>query len=81
MDKQSAYVTQGIASGRDSRRRKTLFVLGEVVLFRLDAVAVTQGRAEGWIKGFQTGMVNSNGRPRPSKVQINIAKMPSTLFL
>lgn len=81
MAKQSAYVTQGIASGRNSRRRKTLFVVGDILLFRLDASALAQGRNQGWVKGFQTGMVNSNGRPRRSKVQVNLAKMPSALFL
>ena len=81
MEKQSKYVLQGIASGRSSRRRKTLFVLGDILLFRLDAETLARGRTEGWIKGFQLGMVNSNGKPRPSKVQVHLGKMPPFLFL
>lgn len=81
IDKPSRFVLQGIATGRRSRRRKTLFVLGDVLLFRLDAASLAKGQAEGWLKGFQMGMVNSNGRPRLGKMQVNLAKMPIELFL
>lgn len=81
IEKPSKYVLQGIETGRRSRRRKTLFVLGDVLLFRLDATDLAEGTSDGWVRGFQNGMPNSDGKPRRGKIQINFAKMPTRLFL
>ncbi len=77
----SRYVLAGLASGRPSRRRKTNFFLSDLLLVRLDASALSLGMAQGWIKGFQRGMPNSNGKPRTGKVQIHLGRMPVTLLL
>lgn len=77
----SKYVLQGIEEGRRSRRRKTLFVLGDIVLFRLDNSTLEQGKEEGWLKGFQQNMRNSNYKPRKSKIQVHLGKMPTSLLL
>ncbi len=77
----SKYVLKGIEEGRRSRRRKTLFVLGEIVLFRLDAKTLSQGMDERWLKGFQKNMKNSNDRPRKGKVQIHLGNMPASLLV
>jgi hypothetical protein len=31
---------------------------------------------EGWLKSFQTGMRNSNGKSRPAKFMINMNNIP-----
>ena len=77
----SKYVLKGREEGRRSRRRKTLFVLGDVVIFRLDTETLSQGMEERWLKGFQQNMRNSNDKPRKGKVQIHLGNMPASLIL
>lgn len=77
----SAYVRKGVKTGQPSRRRKTLFVFTEIVMFRFDTDVLARGQSEKWIRGFQKGMPNSNGKPRPSKIQIHLGKMPPELLM
>ena len=77
----SRYVLKGMESGRSSRRRKTVFMLSDILVFQLDAESLEQGKQEGWLRGFQSGLPNSNGKPRPGKMQIHLGKIPARLIL
>lgn len=69
----SDYERLRVKENRPSRRRKTAFTPSGLRAIYLDPDALEEGRRAGWIKGFQEGMRNADGRPRRSKVQINLA--------
>lgn len=77
----SKYVLKGLETGRRSRRRKTVFVFSELLIFRLNEELIAQGLSEKWIRGFQEGLPNSNTRPRPAKIQIHLGNAPPAIFL
>ena len=72
----SAYVQKNRARGVKSRRRKTGFVLEKIHFICLDTDALSKCE-----KSFQKGMRNSNGKPRPPKVLIDVAKVPNSAIV
>lgn len=66
---ESEYVRRGRRIGRPSRRRKSAFVLEEIVWFEFrDVPSLSQAIRHGWMKrGMQQGQRNSDGTPRAPK--------------
>lgn len=69
----SAYSKKREMDGRKPRRRKTAFRPDHILIFRFDALTdLERAQREGWVKAFQTGMRNSNGKLRRAKIQVNL---------
>jgi len=62
-------------------RKKGCEVKGVTSLFFDNSDVLRRGRQEGWLKGFQEGMINSNDNPRRAKVQVNIEELPEDFIL
>lgn len=59
--------------GAKSRRRKTSFQPDHLIAFRFDSFEeLSKARMEGWLKGFQEGMRNSNDSARRAKIMVNV---------
>lgn len=72
----SEYSNRVAARGGRSRRRKIAFQPDHLIAFRFSSIAdLTRARNEGWIKGFQAGMQNSNGRARRAKIMVDLDKI------
>jgi len=72
----SDYSRRIAARGAKSRRRKTSFSPDHFLAFWFSSMDdVVRARREGWIKGFQTDMRNSNDVPRRSKIQVDLANI------
>ena len=78
---ESKYTKQRKASGRKSRLRKKAIEYVNFHVIHFDKNDILQGLNDGWIKGFQTGMRNSNDNPRREKFQIRLDKVPQTNIL
>jgi len=75
--RESTYVKKNAERGAPSRRRKISFQPNHLICFRFNTVDdVGRSQREGWIKGFQTGMRNSNGVPRRTKLQVDLKAIP-----
>ena len=73
----SAYERDRILRGAPSRRRKTSFHPNRVLAIWIPSAAeASRGVKDGWLKGFQEGMRNSNGNMRRSKFQIKLNTVP-----
>jgi hypothetical protein len=74
--KRSAYENQRIADGRPSRRRKVSFTPTKATaVFLENSSALEDALRQGWLKSFQEGMRNADGRPRRSKYMISNADL------
>lgn len=72
----SDYSRRIAARGAKSRRRKTSFRPNHLLAFWFSSMTdVKRARSEGWIKGFQTDMRNSNDTPRRAKIQVDVANI------
>lgn len=72
----SDYSRRIAARGAKSRRRKTSFSPDHLLAFWFSSMTdVKRARNEGWIKGFQTDMRNSNDNPRRAKIQVDLANI------
>ena len=59
--------------GAKSRRRKTSFQPDHLIAFRFESFEeLSQARREGWLKGFQEGMRNSNDSARRAKIMVDV---------
>lgn len=73
----SAYTKAREARGRPSRRLKTTFAPEEILAIWFGSMEdVDQGEHEGWIRGFQKGMRNSDGGVRREKISVDVAAVP-----
>lgn len=64
------------ARGAKSRRRKTSFEPSHLIAFRFESIEeVHKARQEGWIKGFQDGMRNSNDEVRRPKIMVDLGRI------
>jgi hypothetical protein len=73
----SAYRRRIAQRNARSRRRKTTFSPQHLIAFRFSTVDDLQrARDEGWMKGFQEGMRNSNDVARRAKIQVNLDRIP-----
>ena len=72
--KTTSYVTQRIAEGRPSRRRKISFKPKTVYAFQLDSKTIQSTLDSGALGYFQEGMRNSDGNPRAKKYRIKNLK-------
>lgn len=76
------YQQKNEAAGRPSRRRKSAFRPdGIEIIWLPDEEALERGLLEGWLTGFQEGMVNSNGKSRRAKFMLDLAKVPKDFVL
>lgn len=70
----SEYSKKNAQRGAASRRRKTKFAPDHFVAFRFETISdIDRAQSEGWIKGFQNGMRNSNGKPRRQKLMVKLS--------
>lgn len=78
----SAYERNRVMRGARSRRRKTSFRPGRILAVWIPSSAdASKAVKDGWLKGFQEGMRNSNGNPRRAKFQVKINQIPPDLIL
>ncbi|MCL2712493.1 MAG: hypothetical protein FWD37_04380 [Methanomassiliicoccaceae archaeon] len=75
------YVKERIERGAPSRMRKSAINVINLIVFSLSEKDIELGTKEGWIKGFQSGMRNSNGNPRRSKIMINTKRIPERCII
>ena len=69
----SAYSMANMERGARSRLRKTSFRVTSIEVYLLGDTTIVQQLDE--LGDFQTGMRNSNGKPRRPKLQLNLTKM------
>lgn len=78
----SNYERERIKRGAPSRRRKISFRPSKAMAIWIPSGEVAQnGVRDGWLKGFQEGMRNSNGNSRRAKFQIQPQKVPHDYVL
>lgn len=78
----SSYEIERIKRGAPSRRRKKVFFPQRLISLWLPALSdLVTGEMDGWIKGFQKGMRNSNGSLRREKFQIKVNEVPKEFIL
>lgn len=78
----SNYEIERIKRGAPSRRRKTCFSPKELhAVWFSNIHELHEASLQGWLKPFQQGMRNSNGKPRPSKYQMKIELVPQFQLL
>ena len=76
-DGESDYSRKARARGAPRRRRKKEFIPNRFLAFRFESTDELQrARSDGWVKGFQEGMRNSDGSPRRAKVMVNLDRIP-----
>lgn len=69
----SEYSKRIASRGASSRRRKVSYSPDRLVVFRFNSAdELARARREGWIKGFQEGMRNSNDRSRRAKIMVDL---------
>ena len=79
---QSPYEFQRIKRGAPSRRRKKVFFPKRLVSLWIPTLSdLAKGDEDGWLKGFQKGMRNSNGTLRREKFQIKVNEVPNNYIL
>lgn len=70
----SRYESQRIKRKAPSRRRKVSVIISNYKFFYFSHIdELKKGVEEGWLKGFQKGMRNSNNRARRNKFLIRLA--------
>jgi hypothetical protein len=69
--KTSKYEETRVEEGRPSRRRKVSFSPRSLHAFRLDKLSIDRSLSTKTLTYFQTGMRNSNGKPRPPKYMLH----------
>ena len=73
----SAYEKERVKRGAPSRRRKVSFKPSKLHSIWFDNLNEINLAVEaGWLKSFQTGMRNSNSKPRPAKFMLNLNQIP-----
>jgi hypothetical protein len=73
---QSDYSRRIADRGARSRRRKTSFSPDHLIAFRFSTQdQLDQAMTEGWVKGFQEGMRNSNDTERRKKVMVDLMRI------
>ena len=78
----SAYEKDRVIRGAPSRRRKTSFAPNRILAIWIPSSAdASKAVKDGWLKGFQEGMRNSNGNPRRAKFQIKVSQIPPDFIL
>ena len=78
----SNYEKNRVSRGAPSRRRKISFRPKRILAFWIPSAAeATKAVKDGWVKGFQEGMRNSNGNARRAKFQIKVNQIPSEFIL
>jgi len=78
----SNYERERVERGAPSRRRKTAFKPNRVLAVWIPSTEeASKAVRDGWLKGFQEGMRNSNGNPRRSKFQIKLDHVPPQYIL
>lgn len=78
----SNYEVDRIKRGAPSRRRKISFSPKELnAVWFSNTYELLEASLQGWLKPFQEGMRNSNGKPRPSKYQMKIEMVPRSHLL
>ena len=78
----SAYEIERLRRGAPSRRRKTSFKPNRVLAIWIPSASdASEAVKDGWLKGFQEGMRNSNGNLRRSKFQIRLSMVPTRYIL
>jgi len=74
---ESDYSRRNRARRAQRRRRKKEFIPNRFLAFRFESTDELQrARSDGWVKGFQKGMRNSDGSQRRAKVQVNLDQIP-----
>ncbi|SVD58460.1 uncharacterized protein METZ01_LOCUS411314, partial [marine metagenome] len=74
---ESDYSRRNRDRGAPRRRRKKEFIPNRFLAFRFESTDELQrARSDGWVKGFQEGMRNSDGSPRRAKVMVNLDQIP-----
>lgn len=78
----SSYSISNRAAGKPKRRIKGTFTPEQIVAFGIAGLdALKKAIAEGWLSGFQEGMINSNGKPRRAKYMVNLDAIPQWALL
>ena len=79
---QSSYEVERIQRGAPSRRRKKIFFPKRLTSLWIPSLGdLATGDKDGWLKGFQKGMRNSNGILRREKFQIKVNEVPNNYIL
>jgi hypothetical protein len=72
----SKYEFERVERGAPSRRRKISFEPDNLHALWFDDIGeINSAVRDGWLKSFQTGMRNSNSKPRPAKYIFNLDKV------
>ena len=78
----STYEKERVLRGATSRRRKTSFKPNRVLAIWIPSAAdASKAVKDGWLKGFQEGMRNSDGNMRRAKFQIRLDMVPQQYIL
>jgi len=78
----SAYSLSNRATGKPKRRIKDSFTPEKIVCFGLAGIdALEKALSEGWLVGFQKGMINSDGSPRRAKFMADLSAIPDWALL
>ena len=78
----SAYSVSNRAAGKPKRRIKGTFTPKGIIAFGIAGLdALDRALAEGWLVGFQEGMINSDGKPRRAKFMANLDAIPEWALL
>jgi hypothetical protein len=69
----SDYSKRIATRGASSRRRKTSFTPNHLIAFRFSSLdEINRAKKEGWLKGFQEGMQNADGKARRAKIMVDL---------
>lgn len=78
----SSYEIERVRRGAPSRRRKKVFIPKRLIALWIPMLNdLVSADEDGWIKGFQKGMRNSNGALRREKFQIKVSEVPNDYIL
>ncbi len=78
----SSYEKDRVKRGAPSRRRKISFSPKSLhAIWFSNLTDLQEAVIQGWLKSFQTNMRNSNGKPRPSKYQLELQAVPKTFLI
>ena len=78
----SNYEMDRIGRGAPSRRRKISFSPKSLhAIWFSNLTDLQEAVIQGWLKSFQTNMRNSNGKPRPSKYQLELHAVPQKFLI
>ena len=78
----SSYEIERVRRGAPSRRLKKVFTPKRLIALWIPTLNdLISADKDGWVKGFQKGMRNSNGSLRREKFQINVSEVPNNYIL